>query len=188
MQGLHPPSHCQNMTTHLLLIPFDVFWRVHTRFQLSLSLRSHFWMSTPVSDTHHPFSSCIAHFRPFWLSSSVWTCRHILSTTLEWLNIFLTTHTHSRAPLPIFKLNCSFSTNFTLFDYFYLFLTVFTLFLIDFTRSQSLLFIFRPFLVNFDCYCLNLSVTAYFLINFICFWPILTIFIQFKVPLQEYLI
>ena len=170
------PSHCQNMTTCLLLISFDVFSCVHTRFQPSLSLRSHFWMSTPVSDTCHPFSSCIAHFWPFWLSSSIWTCRHILLTTLEWLNIFLTTHTHFWAPPPIFKLNRSFSTNFTLFDYFHLFLTVFTLFLIDFTRSQSLLFIFRPFLVNFDCSCLNLSVTTYFFNQFYLF---LTVFDQF---------
>ena len=164
------------MTTHLFLIPFDVFSCVHTCFQPSSRLWSHFWMSTPVSDTCHPFSSCIAHFWAFWLSSSIWTCRHILSTTLEWLNIFLTTHTHSRAPLPIFKLNCSFSTNFTLFDYFHPFLTVFTLLLIDFTCSQSLLFIFQPFLVHLDCSCLNLSVTTYFLINFICFWPFLTNF------------
>ena len=164
------------MTTCLLLIPFDVFSCIHTCFQPSSSLQSHFWMSTPVSDTRRPFLSCITHFRPFWLSSSVWMCHHILSTILEWLNIFLITHTHSQAPLPIFKLNLSFSTNFTLFDYFHLFLTVFTLFLIDFTHSQSLLFIFRLFLVNFDCSCLNLSVTAYFLINFICFWPFLTNF------------
>ena len=151
-----------------------MFSHVHTRFQPSSSLQSHFWMSAPVFDTHCPFLSCIAHFdlfKHFWLSSSIWTCCHILSTTLERLNIFLTTHTHSWAPPPIFKLNHSFSTNFTLFDYFHLFLTIFTLFLTDLTRSQSLLFIFRLFFVNFDCSCLNLSVTAYFLINFICFWP-----------------
>ena len=169
MQGLHPPSHCQNMTTHLLLIPFDVFWRVHTRFQLSLSLRSHFWMSTPISDTSHPFSSCITHFQLFWLSSSIWTCRHILSTTLERLNIFLTTHTHSWAPLPIFKLNHSFSTNFTLFDCFYPFL-------IDFTCSQSLLFIFWPFLVNFDCSCFKFKCYRLFFNQFYLF---LTVFDQF---------
>ena len=138
--------------------------------------------SDHIFECPHPFLTLTVHFQvvspifDLWLSSSVWTCCHILLTTLERLNIFLTTNTHSRAPPPIFKLNRSFSTNFTLFDYFHLFLTIFTLFLIEFTRSQSLLFIFRSFLVNFDCSCLNLSVTAYFLINFICFWLFLTNF------------
>ena len=127
------PSPPITLSKHDHLPLTDSFWCVHTCFQPSSSLQSHFWMSTPISDSRHPFSSCIAHFWPFWLSSSIWTCHHILLTTLEQLNIFLTTHTHSRAPPPIFKLNHSFSTNFTLFDYFHPFLTVFTLFLIDFT-------------------------------------------------------
>ena len=126
--GPSPPSHCQNMTTHLLLIPFDMFTPAFNLPQASdhifecphlfLTLATHFWVVLPIFNL----------FKHFWLSSSVWMCRHILLTTLEWLNIFLTTHTHSQAPLPIFKLNHSFSTNFTLFDYFHPFLTIFTLF------------------------------------------------------------
>ena len=170
------PSPPITLSKHDHLPLNDSFWHV-----LTCSHPLSTFLKPPI--TFLNIYTCFWHWPPifnlfkyFQLSSSIWMCCHILSTTLEWLNIFLTTHTHSQAPPPIFKLNCSFSTNFTLFDYFHPFLTVFTLFLIDFTHSQSLLFIFQPFLVNFDCSCLNLSVTTYFLINFICF---LTVFDQF---------
>ena len=73
--------------------------------QLSAYHHTHFWHLPPIFDL----------FKYFQLSSSIWTCCHILSTTLEWLNIFLTTHTHAQAPPTNFKPNHSFSTNFTLF-------------------------------------------------------------------------
>ena len=175
------PSHCQNTTACLLIIPLDMFIptfnlpqapkHIFEHLHLFLKFTTHLWVVLP----NFFFFSSIFNFHQAFghVSRYGWTC--------SWLPTLIPKpHCPFSSPTTHFQLTSPF------FDHFHPFLTLFLN--IDFTHSQSLLFIFWLFLVNFNCSCLNLSVTAYFLINFDHFWPILALFIQFKVPLQEYLI
>ena len=140
--------------------------------------------SNHIFERPHPFLTSTTHFQVVSPIFNLFKYFHqVFGCVTTYCQPPLNGWTSSWLPTLIPKPHHPFLSSTTHFQLISPFLTIFIhfcLFLIDFTHSQSLLFIFQLFLVNFDCSCLNLSVTAYFLINFICF---LTIFDQFKLSL-----